>query len=288
MSDGGGGRAPGCRLRVRGVAVRAARSFRELRRRGPEGETACPGVPAPRAWGPYDSSAATPVSRPNSAKRWPTQFLPRDHNLAGDAHPTPEVARIREAAAPWVCVQSGARGRGPSADGRHLAEDATEPVGPRLGSPTITEMTPAVRPIELSAHHALCVHGFRGMGYSADFVASLSAVVARLRDVPSTPVRVRIGSDAVCRACPSLSSGGCMRYGQSVVRQDARVAERLGVVQGEEMPWSDLRQRVRDTVAPEDLTDLCGGCPWLEYGVCAEGLRELRAGLPLRGAGRPS
>ena len=124
------------------------------------------------------------------------------------------------------------------------------------------------------------------MGYSDGFVASLSGLVARLRDEPGIRVRVRVGSDAVCRACPSLSVGGCMRYGQSVVRQDARVAEVLGVASGDEMPWDDLRARVRDAVAPDDLADLCGGCPWLEYGVCAEGIAELREGKPLRGADR--
>ena len=138
--------------------------------------------------------------------------------------------------------------------------------------------------IELSAHHALCVHGFRGMGYSEGFVASLAGIVARLRDEPGVRVRVRVGSDAVCRACPSLAVGGCMRYGQSVVRQDARVAGVLGVESGEEMEWQALRARVRERVVPADLTDLCGGCPWLQYGVCAEGIADLRDGKPLRGA----
>ena len=138
--------------------------------------------------------------------------------------------------------------------------------------------------IELSAHHALCVHGFRGMGYSDGFVASLAGIVARLRDEPGVRVRVRVGSDAVCRACPSLAVGGCMRYGQSVVRQDARVADVLGVGSGDEMPWADLRARVVERVSPDDLGDLCGGCPWLGYGVCAEGIARARAGLPLHGA----
>ena len=138
--------------------------------------------------------------------------------------------------------------------------------------------------IELSAHHALCVHGFRGMGYSEGFVASLAGIVARLRDEPGVRVRVRVGSDAVCRACPSLAVGGCMRYGQSVVRQDARVADVLGVRSGDEMPWDDLRTRVVERVSPDALGDLCGGCPWLGYGVCAEGIARAREGLPLHGA----
>ncbi len=138
--------------------------------------------------------------------------------------------------------------------------------------------------VDLSAHHALCVHGFRGMGYSEGFVESLSQIVDRLRDEPGVRVRVRIGADDVCRACPSLAADGCERYGQSVVRQDARVAEVIGVSHGDEMEWESLRARVRESVAPGDLADLCGGCPWLGYGVCAEGIAELQAGLPLRGA----
>lgn len=145
-------------------------------------------------------------------------------------------------------------------------------------------MEPRGRPIELSAHHALCVHGFRGMGYSDGFVAALTGIVGRLRDDPDVTVRVRVGSDAVCRACPSLSAGGCMRYGQSVVRQDARVAEALGVESGDEMPWAALQDRVRERVEPGDLADLCGSCPWLQYGVCEAGLRDLRDGRATEGS----
>src|SRR5262245_45587367 len=91
----------------------------------------------------------------------------------------------------------------------------------------------AEAPLDLSAHHALCVHGFRGMGYSSGFVAELTRVVARLRDRPEAPVRVAVGADRACRACPSLTPGGCARYGPAVRDHDARVAARLGVAAGE-------------------------------------------------------
>ncbi|MCU0280498.1 MAG: DUF1284 domain-containing protein [Acidimicrobiia bacterium] len=134
--------------------------------------------------------------------------------------------------------------------------------------------------LELSAHHALCVHGFRGMGYSPGFVAALTATIGRLRESPETPVRVRVGADVVCRACPSLTPGGCARYGRGVVEQDVRVAARLGVAAGEVMPWRALQARVRARVAPDALAVLCAGCPWLGHGVCAEGIADLRAGRP--------
>jgi hypothetical protein len=124
------------------------------------------------------------------------------------------------------------------------------------------------------------------MGYSDGFVAALSDVVTTLRDQPDTEVRVRVGSDTVCRACPSLGPGGCLRYGMGVVEQDARVAEVLGVQSGDVMPWADVQQKVRENVAPDDLTTLCAGCPWLEYGVCAEGIADLRAGKGITYGGR--
>lgn len=134
--------------------------------------------------------------------------------------------------------------------------------------------------LELSAHHVLCVHGFRGMGYSPGFVAGLTAVVDALRADPGLRVRVRVGSDQVCRACPSLTPGGCARYGRGVVAQDARVAARLGLAQGEVHAWAALQDRVRARVAPGDLAGLCRGCPWLGHGVCAQGIADLAAGRP--------
>jgi hypothetical protein len=71
-----------------------------------------------------------------------------------------------------------------------------------------------------------------------------------------------------------------------VVEQDARVAEVLGVQSGDVMPWADVQQKVRENVAPDDLTTLCAGCPWLEYGVCAEGIADLRAGKGITYGGR--
>jgi hypothetical protein len=145
-------------------------------------------------------------------------------------------------------------------------------------------------PLALSAHHLLCVHGFRGMGYSPGFVAALEAIVTTLREAPGTRVRVRVGADAVCRACPSLHPAGCARYGRAVVDQDARVAARLGVMGEGVHPWRELQARVRERVAPGDLAALCAGCPWLAHGVCAAGLEDLRAGrstLPGRGDAVP-
>ena len=71
--------------------------------------------------------------------------------------------------------------------------------------------------------------------------------------------------------------------------QAAQLTERghelLGVESGDVMPWADLQQRVRDRVAPDDLALLCEGCPWLEYGVCAQGIADLRAGQGITYAG---
>lgn len=139
---------------------------------------------------------------------------------------------------------------------------------------------PGERPVRLSAHHALCVHGFRGMGYSAPFVARMHEITAGLRARPATPVVLTVGADAACAACPSLTPGGCARYGRRVAEQDVRVAGRLGLPLGVPLAWARVQERVRARVAPDDLPGLCGGCPWLGHGVCAAGLADLAAGRP--------
>jgi hypothetical protein len=132
--------------------------------------------------------------------------------------------------------------------------------------------------MKLRAHNLLCIQGFVGKGYDAAFVANMTRVVESLED--ATPVTVVAAPDALCGACPHARESGCTLHGEGtetgIVLQDRDVLARLGIAEGDTLEWAGIVGRIARSVAPEDLDSICGACPWLPLGHCAEGLRRLR------------
>jgi len=133
--------------------------------------------------------------------------------------------------------------------------------------------------VKLRAHNLLCIQGFVGKGYSPEFVANMKAIVGGLGG--RTEVTVVDEPDSLCSACPNLRASGCALHGEGtekgIVTQDRDVLERLGLEAGGTTTWGEILARIRTSVAPEDLDDICGTCPWLPLGHCKEGLARLRA-----------
>jgi hypothetical protein len=134
--------------------------------------------------------------------------------------------------------------------------------------------------VRIRAHNLLCIQGFVGKGYSPEFVDNMKAIVGGLRG--TTEVTVLDAPDSLCAACPNLKAGGCTLHGEGtekgIVTQDRDVLARLGLSAGETVTWGEILKRIRASVAPDDLDDICGTCPWLPLGHCKEGLARLRAG----------
>ncbi|OAT85082.1 [Fe-S]-binding protein [Bacillus sp. MKU004] len=133
---------------------------------------------------------------------------------------------------------------------------------------------------KLRGHHLLCTHGFRGMGYSEGFVKVMSDITDDIRDEDSDfQVQVLQGFDDACQACPHRGRTACEKSEDSnghVLSMDGKVISHLGLTAGETYMKSDLVHLTVEKVNPDDLDYLCEGCSWLEYGVCKEGIRELK------------
>lgn len=125
----------------------------------------------------------------------------------------------------------------------------------------------------------LCVHGFRGMGYSPDFVKKMTEIVAAVRDESRTfPIRVMEDLDEACGFCPNRGDGICAASPGSdvhVKQLDRRIMAHIGLTHGETIDKAELVRRTALSVRPEHLDELCRGCSWLSYGVCKEGIRQL-------------
>lgn len=132
----------------------------------------------------------------------------------------------------------------------------------------------------LRAHHLICILGFRGLGYSPDYVANMSQIVAQLRSSPQTLIEVVSKPDDLCAPCPFLKEEGCQERGpesEEVVRnRDLAIMEKLNVMVGDKITWARVEERVHSSISPEDLDRICQDCQWLPKGYCAAGLKRLR------------
>ena len=136
-------------------------------------------------------------------------------------------------------------------------------------------------PIPIRAHTLLCLQGFRGEGYSAEFVDNMAAIHQRLADDPAQWVEIKDAPDAMCGACPHLLPMGCSLHGTEsephMQAQDHDVLVRLGLHVGDRLPWADILDRIRTSLTGESLTNICGQCRWLSLGYCRDGIERLRA-----------
>ncbi|MGQ0667893.1 MAG: DUF1284 domain-containing protein [Nitrospiraceae bacterium] len=135
-------------------------------------------------------------------------------------------------------------------------------------------------PIRLRGHTLLCLQGFRGEGYSPEFVSNMAVIHQALTTDPNRQIEVIASPDAVCGACPHRQLSGCTLNGErseeAMVEQDREVMRRLGLTAGDRLRWGDLLERIQNSVSGEDLPLICGGCRWLPLGYCREGINRLR------------
>jgi uncharacterized protein len=135
-------------------------------------------------------------------------------------------------------------------------------------------------PIRLRAHTLLCLQGFRGEGYSYEFVENMAAIHRSLTDHPEQWVKVVASPDVICAACPHQHPSGCGLNGprseQELNDQDHLVLQRLDLKVGSQISWQDLLTRIQSSMCGDDLGSICGSCRWLPLGYCREGINRLR------------
>lgn len=137
-------------------------------------------------------------------------------------------------------------------------------------------------PVEIRAHHLLCLLGFRGLGYSPEFVEKMGEVAGELRSNAATPITILAECDVICGACPHNKGNKCRKKRNSAARvreKDLAVLRHLGLEVGAQMSVAQAWAIVKEKVTAKDLAkELCRRCQWRGLGYCAEGLDKLVTG----------
>ena len=129
--------------------------------------------------------------------------------------------------------------------------------------------------LKVRGHHLLCLHGFRGFGYSPGFVSNMQAILDELRETQGVMIQVTDSPDAICAACPYLLGEACMRDsdGNGISSKDKEVLRRLSLAPGDFAMAGEVFARTAEAFAGR-LNELCSECSWYVLGFCAEGIRK--------------
>ena len=131
--------------------------------------------------------------------------------------------------------------------------------------------------IVLRPHHLLCVQGFRGLGYSPQFVATMQRVVDALQD-NAVLVRVEVSPDVICQNCPYLTDSQVCSRGTPADRDQA-VLSALAVHAGVEKSWWEWLKLIAIHLIPECFRTLCSDCQWYQLGYCMEEIERLQRNI---------
>ena len=133
--------------------------------------------------------------------------------------------------------------------------------------------------MRLRFHHLLCILGFRGLGYDEKFIQGMKRVVQRMKEHPDMQIEVIKECDDICSACPFNIDGYCENEvvgGEERVRErDERIAESLNLKAEDILTVKEVMDLLKKEIKPGDLSIICGDCPWLKMGYCAEGLKKI-------------
>jgi uncharacterized protein len=133
---------------------------------------------------------------------------------------------------------------------------------------------------KLRGHHLFCLLGYRGMGYSEEYVKNMTRLHQTLRENPKIQLQIVEGPDQLCEKYPNSGVYHCKDI--NIYRRDAAILEKLGLTIGQIVNWEEIELLIRKSIVPSDIQHVCETCSWRAYGVCEEGIQEILEGKGLR------
>ena len=125
--------------------------------------------------------------------------------------------------------------------------------------------------INIRPHHLLCIHGFRGKGYSDDFVKSMTDIVNEIKKNKDIKLNITYGTDDICCNCPNKIGDNLCIGQEKIINLDHGVIEALKL---EERMYSyaEVAKKINKELTITQFQEICSTCEWYSLGYCKEGL----------------
>jgi len=119
-----------------------------------------------------------------------------------------------------------------------------------------------VKLVKFRGHHLVCLHFFKGEGYTQEFICNLKNLVDRAEG--GEEIEIVAGADEVCRLCPYLRGDCCGHKhdaDEEVKKLDKMALDYLDEAIGNKVTWREVKEKV-NSASQEWFTAFCKGCDW--------------------------
>ncbi len=122
-------------------------------------------------------------------------------------------------------------------------------------------------PIEIRAHHLLCIPRFYRGGYDEKFAQNMKEICLYIRKHPSAKIKVLVGElDDLCKKCPHKFEDTCVqskKIGKWVISQDKKVANFLNIKPNSIHKAKDIFNLSLEKVNENTIKSICRECIFL-------------------------
>ncbi len=118
--------------------------------------------------------------------------------------------------------------------------------------------------LKIRGHHFLCIEGFKGYGYSSEFVKNMRMIIDKLKK-NSKVIAIDLPDD-ICSYCPHLKDGRCSneKGGEGEVSSMDRIFfNKTGLKPCGIYRYLDVKKIIYSVFKKRsDLFGICSSCSW--------------------------
>ena len=123
--------------------------------------------------------------------------------------------------------------------------------------------------IKLRPHHLLCTQGYRGKGYSKEFVENMTKIVRSIKN-EKVQVQLIFSEDDICSKCPNLSENNICKS-NTVNMIDNKVIKYFELEE-KVYEYESLIRYIKSHITNEIMDDICGNCEWYSISKCKKAM----------------
>jgi len=121
--------------------------------------------------------------------------------------------------------------------------------------------------VKLRPHHLLCTQGYRGKGYSSDFVENMTAITTYLQNDTNAFVEIVFSTDDICSKCPNMIGTDLCEDNGKVKRFDKKVIDYFGLEEKTYL-YQDIICEINSKITTLIMDDICFDCNWYAVSAC--------------------